>query len=238
MYIDCWSVNTSEGNSVVSFTGNSRYFLTGTHILTHVDMHVAMEENQVCAVHHLVTIVVLLLKDTLYCILKLPLEGKLLQQNILKLNKKDHKIQTLGPCDLFSCIELGTSLLLVFSAAGFPAGELQKPFFWGTEYPRWVLHQGTSYIWKWEIMGKGTGNRHRKGMEKTTVLLQMTNRNTVFSFCRESLALGLCVLPCYILLFVLKNQIRKTAALCDNFALGAVHVAVVLNWWLISHRNR
>lgn len=54
-------------------------------------------------------------------------------------------------------------------------------------------------------------------MEKVSVLLQMTNRNTVLSFCKEILALGLYVLPCYILLFILKNQILKTAALCDNF---------------------
>lgn len=25
------------------------------------------------------------------------------------------------------------------SCLGFPAGELQKPFFWGKEYPRWVI---------------------------------------------------------------------------------------------------
>lgn len=74
-------------------------------------MHVAMEENKVCAVQHLVTIVVLkeggsllLLKDPLCCILKLPPEGKLLQQNILKLNKKGHKTQTLGPCGCYSAV--------------------------------------------------------------------------------------------------------------------------------------
>lgn len=74
-------------------------------------MRVATEENKVLAVRHLVAIVVLkeggslfLLKDPLYRILKLPPEGKLLSQNLLKLNRKGHKIQVLGPCDCCSAV--------------------------------------------------------------------------------------------------------------------------------------
>lgn len=35
--------------------------------------------------------------------------------------------------------------LVIFFYPGFPAGELQKPFFWGLDYPRWDID--TSSCW-------------------------------------------------------------------------------------------
>lgn len=75
-----------------------------------------------------------------------------------------------------------------------------------------------------EMRKTGIGNTYRKrrghGEEGYAAEdnQQVAHRNFVLSFCRKSLVLGLWVLPCCILLLLLKKHTLKSAALWDNFS--------------------